>query len=148
MLFISFRQNNHNRWQNILNADKISTMPRLYIPENTSFPAQPTSKRLSSSRNSTALPPPSLSIIQFVALHSTTHAIASIRRHTSVTSFHTLSSQNQESSRISHRMIILAGTYLFIPARSDRSFARIWHVHSRMTKFGIEKRGPVWRFVC
>jgi len=113
MLIVTFRQNNHNRWQNIHNA------PTLYFPKNMSFPAQPTSKKLSSSRNSTTLPPPSLSIIEFVALHLTTHAITSIRGHTSETS----SSQNL--SELPY-LIILAGIYLFIPARSDRWFAGIW----------------------
>ena len=49
--------------------------------KNTSFSAQLTNKRLSSSRNSIPFPPPSLSITAFVALHSTTHAITSIRGH-------------------------------------------------------------------
>jgi len=46
------------------------------------------------------------------------------------------------------RIPILAGIYLFIPARTDRWFASIWRDLSRMTKFGIEKRGLVWRRVC
>jgi len=65
-------------------SDKISTnAPTLYFPKNASFPAQPTSKRLSPSRYSTPLPLPSLSILVFDIHRSTTHAITSIRGYTS-----------------------------------------------------------------
>jgi len=132
MQIVTFRQNIHK-------FRKTSPMPSLYIcPKKYVLPAQPTNKRLSSSRNSITLPPPSLSITDFITLHRSTHAIASIRWHkfSRVLSFRIAN----------HEVPILAGTYLFILARLDRWLAGVWRDAACMPKFGIEMLGPVRHF--
>jgi len=51
----------------------IQSCPTLYFPKNV-LPSSADEKRLSSSRNSTTLPPPSLSTVNFAVHRSTTHA--------------------------------------------------------------------------
>jgi len=106
---------------------KTQFLPGLYIPENvlpssilarsqldpSSIPAQPTRKRLSSSRNSTALPPHSLSNVNFALHRSVTHALIDSQQFNCLNTFHRLSSQFPLSSLL----LVLAGYTLFIPAR-------------------------------
>jgi len=61
----------------LLNQQIFYPCPALIFPKNVllnSILAQPTRKRLSSSRNSTTLPPLSLSTVNFAIHRSTTHA--------------------------------------------------------------------------
>jgi len=74
-MLLHFATQNHSKPRKTLHGMCI------ICPKNTSCSAQPTNKRLSSSRNSSPSPPPSLLITAFVAVHSTTHAFTSIRRH-------------------------------------------------------------------
>ena len=64
----------HNRCQNITQSTKISNPARLYIFPKNVLPSSADEKRLSSSRNSTTLPPPSLSTVNFTVHRLTTHA--------------------------------------------------------------------------
>ena len=104
-----YRRNRHY-------STKCPQLSDFIFPENTSFPAQPTSKRLSPSSYSTPLPPPLLSLVEFVVHRSITHAITSICGHTSETSSRSIP-QNVTESR---RMPNLAGVYYFILARLGR----------------------------
>jgi len=69
------------------------------------------------------------------------HAITSIRGHTSETSFHTLSSQNQESS-------IWLGAIIIYSRASIADWLASGAISLDCPNLVAKKRGPVWRLVC
>jgi len=134
-------------------SDKISTnaakrhqCPTLYIARKYVLPAQPTNKRLSSSRNSIPLPLPSLSITDFVALHSTTHAITSIRGHvrTAFVHFHC---RITSPRRIKSLRFWLGSIFLYSRA-SIADWLALGAIALACPNLVAKKRGPVWRLVC
>ena len=127
----------------LLNFTNTKSCPVCILcPKNAPFSAQPTNKRLSSSRNSIPFPPSPLSFTASVAVHSTTHAITSIRRHVrNVVLSHFLQNHVSPST-----IPDLAGTYLFIPARLYHRLADILRDAARMPKYGIENARSGYTF--